>query len=125
MGEPLDYMREPIPAVSLVRRDGSRLDLRHSTKNKALLLLALRPDAEGSGPIVDRLQAWMDAPSTGVQSAAQAVHVHCWHTDEPFSKHRFAAGGYAPQDAETLPSDSVARRCLELSFASLGDPDRR
>lgn len=71
----------------------------------------LAPDAERS-----RL---LDAPSTGNASPSSVVHIHCWHTDTPFSKHWFMNHRYPPESVATLNPDETADYCLALSFQSL------
>lgn len=66
----------------------------------------------------------LDSDSTSMAPAQDTVHVHCWHTDNPFSKRHFTKGRYTPDDVDKLPQGSVARRCLELAFDSLADMAR-
>ena len=44
----------------------------------------------------------LDAWSTGKSSPLDVVHIHCWHTDTPFSKHWFMSRRYPPEMAATL-----------------------
>jgi len=71
----------------------------------------LAPDAERT-----RL---LDAWSTGQTSPSDVVHIHCWHTDTPFSKHWFMSRRYPPEMAASLNPNAMADYCLALSFQSL------
>jgi len=63
----------------------------------------------------------LDMFSTSRRSVRDYPHIHCWHTDEDFSKHRFMAGGYSASDARNLNLDIIADYALEMSFRSLPD----
>jgi Glycosyl transferase family 2 len=62
--------------------------------------------------------ALLDAPSTSTESIARYPHIHCWHTDQLFSKHRFMGGGYTREDAQDLNLDVIRDYCLKLSLRS-------
>ncbi|HEV2109436.1 MAG TPA: hypothetical protein VGR16_14350 [Thermomicrobiales bacterium] len=71
------------------------------------------PDAQRS-ELLDASSDW-DEPIT------RYPHIHCWHTDETFSKHRFMGGGYNREDAQDLEMNVIRDYCLALSFQSLDD----
>jgi hypothetical protein len=72
------------------------------------------PDARRS----DRL----DAPSTSTEPIERYPHIHCWHTDDRFSKHAFMAGRYVREEIPDLDMGIVRDYCLELSFRSAAEP---
>jgi Sec-independent protein translocase protein TatA len=59
--------------------------------------------------------------STSQEPLSRYAHIHCWHTDEKFSKHHFMSGRYSPEDAQDLDLHVVRDYCMALSFRSLGD----
>ncbi len=61
----------------------------------------------------------LDAASTSSESTARYAHIHCWHTDEMFSKHRFMAGRYAREDHQDLDIGTIKDYALEMSFRSV------
>jgi hypothetical protein len=63
----------------------------------------------------------LDAFSTSAEPTTRFVHVHCWHTDEKFSKHAFMAGKYTEADALDLDLNIVRDYCMAMSFRSLGE----
>lgn len=63
----------------------------------------------------------LDATSSRRESVASCAHIHCWHTDDKFSKHHFMAGRYTSEDARDLDLDIVSDYCMAMSFRSLGD----
>jgi protocatechuate 3,4-dioxygenase beta subunit len=71
------------------------------------------PDATSS--------ALLDAVSTTRESVSRCAHIHCWHTDDKFSKHHFMSGRYTPDDARDLDLDVVSDYCMAMSFRSLDD----
>ena len=71
------------------------------------------PDAQQS--------ALLDSGSTSQESVSRCAHIHCWHTDEKFSKHAFMGGRYTLEDARDLDLDRVSDYCMAMSFRSLGD----
>jgi hypothetical protein len=71
------------------------------------------PDAQRS-ELLDAASDW-DEPIT------RYPHIHCWHTENMFSKHRFMDGGYNREDAQDLDMNVIRNYCLALSFQSLDD----
>jgi hypothetical protein len=63
----------------------------------------------------------LDFFSTSRESVRDHPHIHCWHTDEKFSKHWFMAGRYTAEDARNLNLDVIADYAMEMSFRSLKD----
>jgi hypothetical protein len=63
----------------------------------------------------------LDAGTTSRESVARFPHLHCWHTDDKFSKHAFMCGRYTLEDARDLDLDIVNDYCLAMSFRALGD----
>jgi len=59
--------------------------------------------------------------STSQEPLSRYAHIHCWHTDEKFSKHHFMSGRYTLEDAQDLNLDVVRDYCMAMSFRSLGD----
>ena len=68
-----------------------------------------------------KLSALLDAVSTTRESVSRCAHIHCWHTDDKFSKHHFMSGRYTLDDARDLDLDAVSDYCMAMSFRSLGD----
>jgi hypothetical protein len=60
----------------------------------------------------------LDIPSTSAAPVARSPHIHCPHTDDLFSKHRFMGGGYSLDDAKDLDVSIVRNYCLALSLLS-------
>jgi hypothetical protein len=63
----------------------------------------------------------LDVDSTLRESISRYPHVHCWATDEKFSKHAFMGGRYTEEDARDLDPNLVADYCMAKSFESLED----
>ena len=74
------------------------------------------PDAQRS--------ALLDSLSTSREPTSRSVHIHCWHTDDKFSKHWFTAGRYTHAEARDLDLDVVRDYCMAMSFRSLRDLER-
>ncbi len=60
----------------------------------------------------------LDVGSTSDASTARYPHVHCWHTDNKFSKFWFADGRYGPEDFENLDIGIIRDYCLEMARRS-------
>jgi hypothetical protein len=73
----------------------------------------LAPDAEKSNAL--------DFYSTSRNSIQDHPHIHCWHTDDKFSKHHFVSGRYSVEDTKNLNLDIIADYAMEMSFRSLPD----
>ena len=71
------------------------------------------PDAKRS--------ALLDSLSTSGEPTARCAHIHCWHTDDKFSKHFFMAGRYTLADARDLDLELTRDYCMAMSFRSLCD----
>jgi hypothetical protein len=71
------------------------------------------PDAQRS--------ALLDAGSDWDKAITDYPHIHCWHTEKVFSKHRFMGGGYNREDVQDLDMNVIRDYCLALSFQSLDD----
>jgi len=63
----------------------------------------------------------LDATSTTAEPISRYAHIHCWHTDDKFSKHAFMCGRYTPEDAQHLTLSVVRDFCMAMSFRSLSD----
>lgn len=63
----------------------------------------------------------LDRGSTSREPISDFVHIHCWHTDDRFSKHRFMSGQYLDIDISQLDLGLVADYCLMTSLRSLSD----
>ena len=61
----------------------------------------------------------LDASSTSTEAIERYAHVHCWHTDQRFSKHALMAGKYTRDDALGLDRTIVRDYCLALSLITL------
>ena len=73
----------------------------------------LAPDAKKSTAL--------DYYSTSRSSVQGHPHIHCWHTDDKFSKHHFVSGRYSVEDTKNLNLDIIADYAMEMSFRSLSD----
>jgi hypothetical protein len=60
----------------------------------------------------------LDVSSSSTESIERYPHIHCWHTDQPFSKHVFMNGGYPLEEAENLDMEIIRDYCLALSLLS-------
>lgn len=63
----------------------------------------------------------LDGPNTSQDPISRYAHIHCWHTDEKFSKHAFADGRYTLADVRDLDVRVVRDFCMAMAFRSLGD----
>jgi hypothetical protein len=63
----------------------------------------------------------LEGSSASRESILRYAHLHCWHTDEKFSKHWFMSGRYTRVDAQDLDLSIVRDYCMSLSFGSLED----
>lgn len=71
------------------------------------------PDAQGT--------ALLDGSNTGRNPTLSFAHIHCWHTEEKFSKHAFTDGRYTVDDLRGLDLSVASDYCLAMAFRSLGD----
>lgn len=63
----------------------------------------------------------LDALNTCREPISRFAHIHCWHTDEKFSKHAFICGRYTLADLRDLDLAVIPDYCLAMAFRSLGD----
>jgi hypothetical protein len=70
------------------------------------------------GPDAQRSEL-LDARSTSDEPITRYPHIHCWHTDQLFSKHRFMGGGYSREDIQDSDVRIVKHYCLAMSLLSL------
>jgi hypothetical protein len=57
----------------------------------------------------------LDAFSASREPVANCAHVHCWHTNGPFSKAEWHAGGYASVDIGQLDMGIVSDYCMAIA----------
>lgn len=60
----------------------------------------------------------LDYLSTSEDSIRKHPHIHCWHTEDCFSKFQFAAGTYDGLDMNVLDIDKVKDYCLFIALKS-------
>jgi hypothetical protein len=60
----------------------------------------------------------LDAPSTSNESIERYPHIHCWHTNQHFSKHAFMRGDYSRHDIEDRDVSIIHNYCLAVSLLS-------
>jgi hypothetical protein len=60
----------------------------------------------------------LDAPSTSNESIERYPHIHCWHTNQHFSKHAFMAGKYSREDIDDRDVTIIHNYCLAVSLLS-------
>ena len=65
----------------------------------------------------------LDGPNTSRDPISRYAHIHCWHTDEKFSKHAFTDGKYTLADLHDIDLGIVRDYCMAMAFRSLGDLD--
>jgi len=63
----------------------------------------------------------LDGENSGKHPTLSFAHIHCWHTDEKFSKHDFSRGRYTLDDARGADLGVVSGYCMAMAFRSLGD----
>jgi len=63
----------------------------------------------------------LDASSTSSEPISDFPHIHCWHTEDKFSKHWFMAGRYTQDDAQGVDVGVIRDYCMAMSFRSLDD----
>jgi hypothetical protein len=63
----------------------------------------------------------LEAHSTSAEPITRHAHIHCWHTDQKFSKHWFMSRRYTRQDSQDLDMSIIRDYCMALSFRSLDD----
>ncbi|WP_018248559.1 DUF7164 domain-containing protein [Orenia marismortui] len=60
----------------------------------------------------------LDYGSASDESIANHPHIHCWHTNNMFSKFQFEAGNYDDLSIENLDIDKVNNYCLYMALKS-------
>ncbi len=65
---------------------------------------------------IDRLR--LDYYSTSGEPVKNHPHIHCWHTDDMFSKFWFWAGKYDHMSIENLDLDIIRDYCLYMALKS-------
>jgi hypothetical protein len=60
----------------------------------------------------------LDFGSTSTESIVDHPHIHCWHTDNMFSKFQFTAGKYDNLTTEDLDLNLVKDYCLYIALKS-------
>lgn len=58
----------------------------------------------------------LDASSASAEPITRYAHIHCWHTDQLFSKHAFMQGQYTREDIGDDSVSIVKNYCLALSL---------
>lgn len=72
-----------------------------------------------------QLSNLLDAGSTSDIVVTELPHVHCWHTDDKFSKHWLMSGRYSREaDGRDLDLTIVRDYCMAMSLDSLDDMER-
>jgi hypothetical protein len=70
----------------------------------------------------------MPSPSTSAEPIGRYAHIHCWHTDQRYSRHALKAGKRTRAEARGLDRTFVRDYCLALSLITLDElgllPDR-
>jgi len=66
----------------------------------------------------ERDAANLDAASTSRAAPTSAAHVHCWHTDQLFSKFAYRAGAYDKLDPAGLDPAQIRHYCLCLALSA-------
>lgn len=61
----------------------------------------------------------LDFFSTSTESVQDYPHVHCWHTNELFSKFEWEKGSYANTDFNTLDLNIIRDYCLAMALSSI------
>lgn len=57
----------------------------------------------------------LDFPSTSSDTTKNHPHIHCWHTDQLFSKFIFEKGGYHQMKLPTLAPSTINLYCLYMA----------
>ena len=68
---------------------------------------------------IDRTQ--LDFESTSSDSVMNHAHLHCWHTDNVFSKFKFAAGKYDKLATDNLDRSKIKDYCLSTALTAKRD----
>jgi hypothetical protein len=65
----------------------------------------------------------LDFYSTSEESVLDHPHIHCWHTNQPFSKFQFASGEYNDTPLKQLNINIVKDYCMYISLKALQEID--
>ncbi|RBP88737.1 hypothetical protein DFO70_11361 [Cytobacillus firmus] len=65
----------------------------------------------------------LDFDSTSDDRIESHPHIHCWHTDEAFSKFQFADGNYNHLSLENLDPSIIKDYCMFISLKALIELD--
>lgn len=60
----------------------------------------------------------LDYPSTSKNSIDNHAHIHCWHTDNIFSKFAFEHGKYNNLSTDNLDTNKINNYCLDIALKS-------
>lgn len=71
----------------------------------------LVPDLEGPSELLDFF-------STSTESTQNYPHVHCWHTNELFSKFEWETGSYQHYNLNDLNPGIIREYCLMMALRS-------
>jgi hypothetical protein len=63
----------------------------------------------------------LDHVTTKRSSVHDVAHLHCWYTEDKFSKSWFTSRRYTAQDRENLDLEVIPDYAMEMSFRSLAD----
>jgi hypothetical protein len=67
-----------------------------------------------------RFSDLVERGSTSDEPITRYPHIHCWHTDEKFSKHWFMSRRYTVEDdGQNLDMTVIRDYCMALSLQSL------
>jgi hypothetical protein len=72
--------------------------------------------------LIDALQIYpeeIDFDSTSADTILKHPHIHCWHTDRPFSKFEFAFGNYNHLAIDKLNINCIKDYCIYISLKAL------
>lgn len=60
----------------------------------------------------------LDFESTSEDSVMNHAHIHCWHTNQIFSKFHFAGGRYDQLSTKDLDLTKIKDYCLYIALKS-------
>ncbi len=62
----------------------------------------------------------LDFRSDSIDSVSTHPHIHCWHTENWFSKFAFNRGDYNNISRATLDIDKISHYCMAMALKSMG-----